>query len=556
MKKYYFLIIVALILGLVLTGCSLLSNVGQVPTTGQSGITYLTKGGPSVIPLYAGKDIPVGTVTVLNDDEDLYVTYNTIDGWVMTETHLAVADSLNGIPQTKKGNPIPGKFEHSMEHDPTVTEYTYMISLEWAVDTELIIAAHAAVIKEYTTIVVSDTNTMVVGVGNAVEAWEPFSDADPSYWDNNVDHSFSASADWIWESYRPLHTIAGDIVEFEKTFNIEGYPISGTFYITCDNGYEAYLNELLLGSAQLQGDWMFSNLTETFVVASTAMGDHWNTVEEYDVIGKLQPGINVLKIYGVNEYMGPIDGESNGTENTNPAGLIFEGEIISVQEETAWAAGEDFPGKNWATFFYYIVQETIIIDGILSPGEWDDATAIPVTGDMGTVRVLATTDYLYVAFDVVDSNDARTQYTGEEGNDQISINVNPTDGGLWGFPYDLIFEASALSGGCSGSPEDGGHHCLPWTPKVNSGTSTDNWATRWFPNDAQESLPGDLESATVYSSGKRITEWKLPLASITVLTGDVLKVGGAIDVGDGTSYVYPVGLDWNIASTFVDIVVY
>ena len=46
MKKYYFLIIVALILGLVLTGCSLLSNISQVPDTGQSGITYLTKALP------------------------------------------------------------------------------------------------------------------------------------------------------------------------------------------------------------------------------------------------------------------------------------------------------------------------------------------------------------------------------------------------------------------------------------------------------------------------------------------------------------------------------
>jgi len=44
MKKYYFLIIVALILGLVLTGCSLLSNISQVPATDQSGINYLTKG--------------------------------------------------------------------------------------------------------------------------------------------------------------------------------------------------------------------------------------------------------------------------------------------------------------------------------------------------------------------------------------------------------------------------------------------------------------------------------------------------------------------------------
>jgi len=43
MKKLVYLIILALILGLVLTGC-LLSNVGQVPTSEQSGVAYLTKG--------------------------------------------------------------------------------------------------------------------------------------------------------------------------------------------------------------------------------------------------------------------------------------------------------------------------------------------------------------------------------------------------------------------------------------------------------------------------------------------------------------------------------
>ena len=43
MKKLSYLIVLALILGLVLTGCSLLSNISQVPTTEQSGISYLTK---------------------------------------------------------------------------------------------------------------------------------------------------------------------------------------------------------------------------------------------------------------------------------------------------------------------------------------------------------------------------------------------------------------------------------------------------------------------------------------------------------------------------------
>ncbi len=178
------------------------------------------------------------------------------------------------------------------------------------------------------------------------------------------------------------------------------------------------------------------------------------------------------------------------------------------------------------------------VDGIVNIGEWDDATEISVAGDIGIVKVLATTDYLYVLFDVVDSTDARL---GEniKANDQTSINVNPTDGGSWGFPYDLIFETSAD---------------LPWDSKVNSGI-TDGWNTRWFPNDIQKYLPGDLESATEYSGTNRVTEWKLPLDSIS---GEILKVGGAIEIGSdpNPSCEYPIDLDWADESTFVSIIVY
>ncbi len=56
MKKLSYLIVLALILGLVLTGC-LLSNVGQVPTSEQSGITYLTKGlSPDLVGLWRFND--------------------------------------------------------------------------------------------------------------------------------------------------------------------------------------------------------------------------------------------------------------------------------------------------------------------------------------------------------------------------------------------------------------------------------------------------------------------------------------------------------------------
>jgi len=168
MKKLFYLIVLALILGLVLTGC-LLSNVGQVPVTEQSGITYLTKNTeqyPFVTDLIAdGRDsaIDVGDVLVWNDGDDLYVKYLiTEPGWCLTETHLHVAESLELIPQ-KNGNPIPGKFEYKDEHN-CITVYTHEIPLVWSIDVPLCIAAHAKV----------QNDTVPVGwdsEGNPISYW-------------------------------------------------------------------------------------------------------------------------------------------------------------------------------------------------------------------------------------------------------------------------------------------------------------------------------------------------------------------------------------------------
>ncbi len=180
------------------------------------------------------------------------------------------------------------------------------------------------------------------------------------------------------------------------------------------------------------------------------------------------------------------------------------------------------------------------IDGIVQTGEWADAKPIAVASVMGTVSVMADINYLYVLLDINDSTDARL---GQNlvGNDQVGLNINPTNGGAWGFPYDIIFQTGAdpaAWGGTSSGDSDGWK--TQWSIKVGGVTTQ------------QLSLPVGLKTMTFYGGGRRISEWKIPLSSINPEPGDMLKLGGAIDVGDGSSYVYPIGLAWADASTFFD----
>src|SRR5512142_1245673 len=84
---------------------------------------------PAQYPLYAGQTTLVGVVKVCNDGNNLTVTYDTSStGWPISETHLAVASSLNDIPQAN-GNPIPSQFPYSGNHNPAVTTVTYTIPM-------------------------------------------------------------------------------------------------------------------------------------------------------------------------------------------------------------------------------------------------------------------------------------------------------------------------------------------------------------------------------------------------------------------------------------------
>lgn len=99
--------------------------------------------------LYAGQHINVGSVTVANDDLELCIQIETTGGWVMEETHVAIARALEDIPQTGSGNPQIGHFALSAEHDPGVTQFDHCIFMDeygYVPGETLFVAVHAAVV--------------------------------------------------------------------------------------------------------------------------------------------------------------------------------------------------------------------------------------------------------------------------------------------------------------------------------------------------------------------------------------------------------------------------
>ena len=104
-------------------------------------------GTPLQTTLVAGQHYAAGIITISNDDANVYVKYETSAPWLMSEAHVAVATTLAGIPQTKTGNPIPGRFSYSATFDPEVSSSIFTIPLSSLGNSasNLFVAAHAIV---------------------------------------------------------------------------------------------------------------------------------------------------------------------------------------------------------------------------------------------------------------------------------------------------------------------------------------------------------------------------------------------------------------------------
>src|SRR4030042_6380626 len=135
MKKALFLSVVGLVLALAVA----------IPMVAGAA------GGAETTELYAGKNMDVGDVNVSYDSVSGNLTVEFVvvtDNWTLAEIHVHASKTIEDIPQTKKGNPIPGKFEYSAEYLPAdrVTSDTFVIAVGPIDEGDTIyVAAHAGV---------------------------------------------------------------------------------------------------------------------------------------------------------------------------------------------------------------------------------------------------------------------------------------------------------------------------------------------------------------------------------------------------------------------------
>jgi len=383
MKKLSYLIVLALILGLVLTGCTFLSNIGQAPATEQSGISYIVKN--AVVPpinafrtdLLAGQTLDVGDVLVWNDAENLYVEFvyeGSECGFL--EVHLQVDEGSFSLDiLTKKGNPIPGQFENSYDVGCfTEKRFTYNLADEgFDCDDGLVIAAHAVVPSGGANIgnlngpvYAANVFSVTPGTGSVRDPLTALGAPDSSY---GVESFYSLGFGGCIE-LEFADFVGGTLTVYETTwhhFDGDTYPKeSANIYVSADGS-----------------DW-------TYLGEANNDGQSWSNTPIPNVF-TLEECIKYVRICDTTD-------QSAFGSGANAFDLDAVEAQYFCEKETAWGAEElgeiPFPGKNWATYFTYEIACEELIDTVeVSSGGSSVCSVTLVSGQEYRLEASGTFEY-------------------------------------------------------------------------------------------------------------------------------------------------------------------
>jgi len=348
---------------LILSICISLTLVATIYTS-----VAHTETEPYETDLIAGQYYDAGDVLVWNDGDNLFVKFVAEEDWQIKETHLHVAESLEGIPQVN-GNPPPGQFDYKQEHDPAVTEFCYEIENIWDVDDELFIAAHAEVCEETTEGGLEEVQEMLpeIVTASAVHAISighlysyfvvtisggTYLDGTHNGWCVSLASLMTDYQSFNAKVFSSYESIPAGLIDYPENLDLVNWILNQDYVgETSPGGYGTYtygdiqraIWELVEDqqSSLYLGDWNINRANE-IVTDAISYGEGFipDCNEVFAVI--LVP----IDIFGQKDL-------SLGQICIIPVPIPCETEWGC---ETAWGDGADFPGSNWAMYFTYIIQ--------------------------------------------------------------------------------------------------------------------------------------------------------------------------------------------------------
>lgn len=297
------------------------SNLNVVMTQAESDAAYC--GEKTEVKFLAGQNIEVGTVSVFNNEDKLYVSVTMTAPWVISQTQVYVGDAAL-VPVNKKGNPQIGQFPVKNQFPTYTNIVTYEFNLADLNDT-FMVAFHADVQK-------------LDSSGYPVQS--------ETAWADGTQFVLSGS----WASYfnytkQVCQSCVYETVNFEllggQTIPVGNLIVTNdaeNLYITYDgdNRWEFATVQLYVG--ELSG--LPVNKQNTPVPGSFPLKDESTSLRE--TVSFTIP-LNTLP----DCYIIAAHGEANLTDES--------GQVI--QTETSWSFGTQFPNTNrWGWYSSYCTQ--------------------------------------------------------------------------------------------------------------------------------------------------------------------------------------------------------
>jgi hypothetical protein len=321
---------------------------------------------PIVTDLIAEQIYDVGDVIVWNEYDTLYVKYVTTGEWRLSETYVQVDCELYEIPQID-GNPIISNFEYKSKHEPMINEYTYEINRNYFcnVNKLMCIAANALVCKEEIVggLDYIKENLPNVTITKAVHAhnippynqsyfkttinYDKFMEGEYKGWCVDLDSSMTDNKTFCAKVYPSWETIPLGLLEKPYNLDLVNYIIN-QHYVGKPSG--------------CIGNYTYGDVQRAI----------WTLIEDQQsTTGNLGPWSQCR----VNEIL--TDANDNGegfipTYNQIVAIIlaptnIIDGQISIIEfpikceliktYKSAWGAGFDFPGDDFATYFNYVFHD-------------------------------------------------------------------------------------------------------------------------------------------------------------------------------------------------------